>query len=125
MNIILKEALVLSPSMTSRKELKFTLKIKPEDYSIEAMGEVFDAFEKWNSVAVVMTPFQTQEIDKMPKLRQRLAILIKDYCEKEGYNENEELERLYLRNDITSRMDLTEEQLRKEVDKYEAWLLSY
>lgn len=72
-----------------------------------------------------MTPFQTQEIDKMPKLRQRLAILIKDYCEKEGYIENEELERLYLRNDITSRMDLTEEQLRKEVDKYEARLLSY
>ena len=82
MQIKIEEAQILSPSITSRRELKFSLKAKAEDYSEEERNAIFDAFENGDSVAVVLVPFQKEQ-DQMPKLRQRLALLMKEYCEKE------------------------------------------
>ncbi len=124
MQIKIEEAQILSPSITSRRELKFSLKAKVEDYTEEDRNAIFDAFENGDSVAVVLVPFQKEQ-DQMPKLRQRLALLMKEYCEKEGYKENEEESRLYARHGITSRTELSEENLRKEIGRYEAGLLSY
>jgi len=124
MQIKIEEAQILSPSITSRRELKFSLKAKVEDYTEEDRNAIFDAFENGDSVAVVLVPFQKEQ-DPMPKLRQRLALLMKEYCEKEGYVEKEEEARLYARHGITSRTELSEEELRKEIGRYEAGLLSY
>jgi len=112
------EAKVLSPSINSRRELVLKLKIKPEDYQMadfERLANMVDTV----SFAVVMNPFQEEEIeDPLPKLRIQLVMTQKEYCEKSGENEEAEKNRLYQKYNVASRGDLTKEQLEDEIESY-------
>jgi len=111
------DAQILSPSINGRQELIFRCKVKKEDYTLEDFKKLCELMDSY-SFACVLAPFQEEVEDRKPKLIQRLTMSIKDYCEKQGYKEEEEICHVYTRNGVQSRKEMTETQLEAEIDRY-------
>lgn len=116
---------ILTPSINGRQELVFKIKIKKEDYTLEDFEAMACQFEN-TSFAIVLAPFQEEKvIDPLPRLRQQLAICIKEYCEASGTNEEWELSAFYIARWISSRTELSKEELEKAIDSYRAWIQQF
>ena len=121
MTIQIREAQITAPSINSQRMLVFRVRVKPEDYTDAVRDAIFDASDNGTPLAAVFQAFQTEKTeDPLPKLRARLAYVVKLYSEKSGIPENELLAKLYARHSIVSRTELTEEKLKEEIDRYEA-----
>lgn len=119
-----QESQILTPSINGRQELVFKIK-KKEDYTLDDFERMALMFEN-TSFVVVLAPFQEKPPeDPLPKLRQQLALVIQEYCEVANEQEWREVWNLYQRNYVNSRTELSEEQLRKEIDKYIAWIQQF
>ena len=117
--ITFSEAKVLAPSIGSRRQLKFTLTIKPEDITQEAQEALWNAYENGTPVAVAMEEFkEDMGEDEMKQKRAELDRVIRDYCEFNGYDKEEEVKRLRARYEILSRKELTEPQIDTEIERY-------
>lgn len=120
-----QESQILTPSINGRQELVFKIKVKKEDYTLDDFERMALMFEN-TSFVVVLAPFQEKPPeDPLPKLRQQLALVIQEYCEVANEQEWREVGNLYQRNNVNSRTELSEEQLRKEIDKYIAWIQQF
>lgn len=76
-----QESQILTPSINGRQELVFKIKVKKTDYTLDDFERMALMFEN-TSFAVVLASFQEKPPeDPLPKLRQQLALVIKEYCE--------------------------------------------
>lgn len=65
----------------------------------------------------------SRENDEIPKLRQRLAMVIQDYSNKTKTTEERNIGSIYLRYGVDSRTQLTREQLEECIRFYQDWIL--
>ncbi len=87
--------------------------------------ELCNAADRGTLVAVALASIEgTDDSDekRIGYKRSRLAFLMKTYCESETLSEVEEVSRIYKKYSVSSRAELTEEQLNAEIDSYQAGL---
>lgn len=120
--IKINECIINKVAPLKHWSLSITLLIKKEDYTNEDRIKLEEMWSEWTSLVWVLQDFWEKNEDNKPKLRQRLAILMSDYSKASWLKENELLEWLYKTYNVKSRTDLNEEQLKTEIDKYEAWI---
>lgn len=122
--IQIKEAIVSSVRPLKNKSLAVTIWIKSEDISKEDIEKLQDYWTSETPLVWVIQEFTWEIIeDVKPRLKRRLAIVIKSYCEKENINEDDEVKKIYSKYNIESRKELTEKQLRELIDSYSLWLI--
>ena len=101
--------------------ISLNLHIKPEDLTREQEELLRNYWSDGNSLACVLQEFQTEAVvDPKPKLRKRLALVTKNYSEIANISENTVVEWIYKKFNIESRKELTEEQLRQEIDFFQS-----
>ncbi len=109
------------------QDLSVTLLIKKEDYTKEMEDTLFDSCADGTLYACVLSQFQNEreetEREKTNKLKQKLAYLMQSYCDKENIPIEKEIETLYTKYNVTSRANLSKEQILKALSSYEAGLL--
>lgn len=108
-----------SLNINGRREMIFKIKIKNDDYTMEDFESLCSMIDD-TQFALVLAPFQEKDTkeDILPGLRRQLVMACKEYCEKWWYNEETEKLAIYGRNNVASRGDMTEEQLRDEISLY-------
>ncbi len=117
--IVFSEAKVLAPSIGSRRQLKFTLTVKPEDITEENQNLLWQAYENGTPVAIVMEEFsETPEDGHMKRKRLELDQVIRDYCEANGSDKEEEVKKVRDRHMVKSRKEMTEAELDEEIERY-------
>lgn len=120
-----QESQILSPSINGRQELVFRVKIKREDYTLEDFGKMAIMFDD-TAFSMVMVPFQTAKVeDKLPKLRQQLALVMQEYCEVSGDIMGDLISVMHQKYKVKSRTELTEEQLRDQIESFRYGIREY
>lgn len=122
--MILSDCGIFSPKIDSSNNLCFTVKIKSEDWNDATKTLFYNAYNEWKTIDLqVVGMSEKEDRDVMIKLRWNLGSLIPMYCQQAKVPYEEELQRLYKRNNVTSRLDLTRTQLDEEIKTYQAGLL--
>ena len=121
--MILRDSAIHSPKVDSSQNLVFTVKVKKEDYTQAMQQFIFDSYNEWKTLDLeVVGMAVAPDKDLMIKLRWDLWSLMNIYCQGAKIDIKEEVQRLYNRNWVTTRLDLTREQLESEIQKYRAWV---
>lgn len=120
--MLLKDSGVFSPKIDSSQNLVFTIKVKKEDYTSAMQQFIFDCYNDWKLLDLQVVGLQ-EETNELPKLRQRLSLVMKDYAKVANTNEWQLKESLYKKYNITSRSELTREQLEECIRFYQDWIL--
>lgn len=117
----ISEVKITAPSINQNDELVFRCRVKREDWTQELKDFIYNLNATWNTVAMALVQIEDKpHEDPLPKLRQQLAMTIKEYCEVWWYNEEDELSKFYQKRWISSRTELTKEELEDAVDSYRA-----
>ena len=66
--------------------------------------------------------FTDLDMDSIAKLRQELALTMQEYCRHTRYYPDHVLHKLYEKYNVSSRSELTEEQLHECIKSYRAWI---
>lgn len=120
-DIIHWECQIYGPTINSRRELIYKIRVKEYDENIK--NAVYDAADSWNPFVLVAKPFaEHKQTDQMPAKRAKLAHLMKIWCDQEAIQESQEIQRVYNKYNVTSRSDLTEDQIDKEIESYSTWI---
>jgi len=120
--LIIKETKIQNISKNKFEELKITFIVKKEDYSNELEQKLFQLNRDWSLWALVFEDIWCWDDENRNKLLQDLDFFIRKYVEKIwGEYENEKLV-IYKRYWITTRKDLTINQLKYEIETYKTWL---
>ncbi len=120
--MILKDSGVFSPKIDSSENLVFTLKIKKTDYTDGMRQFIFDCYNQWKTLDFEIV-WLKEETNELPKLRQRLAMVMSEYAQKTKTLEETNKKLLYIRYNIKSRTELTREQLEEAIRFYTDWIL--
>lgn len=118
----LTDCQILSPSINASDELCFKLKLKKEDWNEQLKALIYLSYNEWKTLDLEIVGLQDQPEDVMRKLRGDLGSLMSVYCSQAHIDSKEELKRLYERNNVSSRTDLTRSQLDDELARYRAWV---
>lgn len=122
--IQIEELQLYSVNKNVNKQIIIKLIVNPEDYTPELEDLLYESSQNKKTFACVLQEFQ-QEEPKQPTIwekRVKLDYLMKQYCEKESLWFQTHLWSFYSKYWITSRTQLTEEQLDEEIKSYQAWL---
>ena len=121
--MILRDSAIHSPKVDSSENLVFTIKIKKEDYTEWMRKFIFNSYNEWKPLDLeVVWMAVAPDKDLMIKLRWDLGSLMNMYCQGAKIDIKEEVQKLYNRNWVPTRLDLTREQLESEIQKYRAWV---
>lgn len=120
--MLLKDSGIFSPKIDSSQNLVFTIKVKKEDYTSAMQQFIFDCYNDWKLLDLQVVGLQ-EETNELPKLRQRLALIMKDYAKKTNFSIESVWESLNIRYWISSRTELTREQLEECIRFYQDWIL--
>ena len=121
--MLFKDCWVYSPKIDSSENLVWTYKCKKWDYTEWMKSFIFDCYNKWNTVDNEIVWLDDKpDKDLMIKLRWDLWSLMNIYCQNAKIKLDPEVHKLYLRNWVHTRLDLTREQLESEIQKYRAWV---
>ena len=121
--MILRDCAIHSPKIDSSNNLCFTIKIKSEDWNEATKTLFYNSYNEWKTLDLeVVGMAVAPDKDLMIKLRWDLWSLMNMYCQGAKIDIKEEVQRLYNRNWVTTRLDLTREQLESEIQKYRAWV---
>lgn len=120
--MILKDSGVFSPKIDSSQNLVFTIKVKKEDYTTAMQQFIFDCYNQWKTLDFEIV-WLKEETNELPKLRQRLAMVMSEYAQKTKTLEETNKKLLYIRYNIKSRTELTREQLEEAIRFYTDWIL--
>lgn len=120
--MIFSDSWIFSPKIDSSENLVFTIKVKREDYT-EAMRQfIFDTYNKWVTLDMQVVWLEEKD-NELPKLRQVLALTMKEYSQKTK-KPLESLENdVYTRYKVTSRTELTRWELEEVIKYYRDWIL--
>ena len=119
--MLLPECGIFSPKVDSSENLCFTIKIKKSDYNDATRTLIFDSYNQWKQLDLEVVWLQEKN-DEIPKLRQRLALIIKEYSQKTKTSEETIKKMLYKRYNVFSRTELSREQLEEAIRFYLDWL---
>ena len=120
--MILRDSWIFSPRIDSSENLCFTLKIKKEDYNDATRTFIFDCYNQWKTLDFEIV-WLKEETNELPKLRQRLAMVMQEYKNKSNIDENKLKESLYTKYNIKSRSELTRDQLEECIRFYQDGIL--
>lgn len=120
--MILKDSGIFSPKIDSSQNLVFTIKVKKEDYTPAMQQFIFDCYNDWKLLDLQVVGLQ-EETNELPKLRQRLALIMQDYAKKTNFSIESIKECLYIKYWIKSRTELTREQIEECIRFYQDWIL--
>ncbi len=120
--MLLSDCWIFSPKIDSSNNLCFTIKIKSEDWNESTKTLFYNAYNEWKTLDLEVVGMAETDPDIMIKLRWNLGALMNEYCQKVKINIESEKQVLYKRNGVTTRLDLTREQLESEIQKYRAWV---
>ena len=119
--MLLPDCWIFSPKVDSSENLCFTIKIKKSDYNDATRTLIFDSYNQWKQLDLEVVWLQEKN-DEIPKLRQRLALVMSEYAEKWNYSVEELKMSLYLRYNVKSRTELTRDKLEESIKFYLDWL---
>lgn len=120
--MILKDSGVFSPKIDSSQNLVFTIKVKKEDYTQWMQQFIFDCYNQWKTLDFEIV-WLKEETNELPKLRQRLAMVMREYKNKSNIDEDKLKESLYTKYNIKSRSELTRDQLEECIRFYQDWIM--
>ena len=121
--MLLSDCWIFSPKIDSSNNLCFTVKIKSEDWNEATKTLFYNAYNEWKTLDLeVVGMAVAPDKDLMIKLRWDLGSLMNIYCQNAKIKLDPEVHKLYLRNWVHTRLDLTREQLESEIQKYRAWV---
>jgi len=120
--MILKDSGIFSPKIDSSQNLVFTVKVKKEDYTQAMQQFIFDCYNQGKSLDLEVV-WLKEETNEIPKLRQRLAMVMQEYSLKVKIEDELAKNNLYARYNVHSRTELTREQLEEAIRFYQDWLL--
>lgn len=120
--MILKDSGVFSPKIDSSQNLVFTIKVKREDHTPAMQQFIFDCYNQWKTLDFEIV-WLKEETNELPKLRQRLAMVMQEYKNKSNIDENKLKESLYTKYNIKSRSELTRDQLEECIRFYQDGIL--
>lgn len=119
--MLLKDSGIFSPRVDSSENLVFTIKIKKEDYN-EAMRQfIFNSYNEWKTLDFEIVGMAEEDV--LPKLRQRLAMVMSEYSQKVKEPLEPLKNALYSRYKVSSRSELTREQMEECIRFYQDWIL--
>lgn len=120
--MILKDSGVFSPKIDSSQNLVFTIKVKKEDYTSWMQQFIFDCYNQWKTLDFDIV-WLKEETNELPKLRQRLAMVIKEYAQKQNTFDEAIVQSIYVRYNVNSRTALTRDQLEECIRFYQDGIL--
>ena len=115
--MLLPNAWIFSPRIDSAENLVFTIKLPKEDYNEATRAFIFETYNKWNQIDLEVVGLKDKN-DEIPKLRQRLALVMSEYAQKTKTSEEANKKLLYIRYRVESRTELTREQLEEAIRFY-------
>lgn len=120
----MKDTKITKAVINERKELSLSILVKEWDYTSEELELLRQAKIEWNTLdfEIVWLKKSNWE-EEMKEWRQKLALVMSDYCRKYWYKEEEEIERLYKKKKIKSRVELSIAELQEEYEKYKEWII--
>jgi len=116
--MLLPNAWIFSPRIDSAENLVFTIKLPKEDYNEATRTFIFETYNKWNQIDLEVVWLKDKN-DEIPKLRQRLALVMSEYSQKTKTSEEDVKNGLYTRFNIKSRVELTRSQLEEAIQFYQ------
>lgn len=117
---------IWSYKLNARDELVFKVTVKAGDYSQVELQLIKNAEVNWDLLDLQFTWLTSWDEEKNRKEKvQKLVFLMQTYCEKSNTSMNDEKNKLYARNKVTSRSDLNWSQLDYEIDLYKNWLIEF
>lgn len=119
--MLLKDSWIFSPRVDSSENLVFTIKIKKLDYSEAMRAFIFNSYNEWKTLDFEVVGMAEEDI--LPKLRQRLALVMGEYASKANTHIESLKKSLYTRYSKTSRSDFTREELEESIRFYQDWIL--
>lgn len=115
--MLLKDSGIFSPKIDSSQNLVFTIKVKKEDYTQAMQQFIFDCYNQWKQIDLEVV-WLVEKNDEIPRLRQRLALVMSDYSSKTKKDDDVIVTSLYRRYNVKSRTELTREQLEESIRFY-------
>jgi len=121
--MLLSDCWIFSPSVDASDNLCFKIKMKRWDWNDATKALIYNTYNEWKTLdlEVVWLSEKTDE-DEMMKLRGDLGSLMSIYAQNAKIPLQSEIDRLYERNNVSSRRDLTRAQLDEEISRYRAWV---
>lgn len=120
--IKISECIINKVSPLKHWSLTITLLIKREDYTNEDRLKLEELWSEWTSLVWVLQEFGEEKVeDNKPKLRTRLAIIMQEYAKLTWKTTEQEENEFYIKYNIKSRTELTQQELKACIDEYEAW----
>ena len=116
--MLLPDSAIHSPRIDSAENLVFTLKLKKSDYNDATRQFIFDCYNSWKTVDFEVVGLWEKD-DEIPKLRQRLWLVMDEYSQKTKTPLESLKNSLYLRYKVTSRKELSREQLEEAIRFYQ------
>jgi hypothetical protein len=103
-------------------EVSMKVVVKLEDITPDEIEALFKLELLGLPIDVSFKYHQQETLGKSEhdKLVQSLIINMKEYCQKNNMDENEERRKVCDRYFVSSRKDMTDEQLKKEIGSYKA-----
>lgn len=119
--MLLSDCWIFSPSVDASDNLCFKIKMKKWDWNDATKALIYNTYNEWKTLdlEVVWLSEKTDE-DEMTKLRGDLGSLMHAYGQLPGVVLENEIKKLYERNNVSSRRDLTRAQLDEEISRYRA-----
>lgn len=109
------------------RPLKFwvsvSLNIKDEDLTKQERDLIEEYWKNGDSVVVVLQPFTKPYKLEVRSKASTLHYYMKLYCEKEHISEEIEVKKIYDKYNVTSRSQMSDNDLDFEIESYKAWLL--
>lgn len=119
--MLLSDCWIFSPSVDASDNLCFKIKMKRWDWNDATKALIYNTYNEWKTLdlEVVWLSEKTDE-DEMMKLRGDLGSLMSIYAQNAKIPLQTEIDKLYERNNVSSRRDLTRAQLDEEISRYRA-----
>ena len=119
--MLLSDCWIFTPSVDASDNLCFKIKMKRWDWNDATKALIYNTYNEWKTLdlEVVWLSEKTDE-DEMTKLRGDLGSLMSIYAQNAKIPLQSEIDKLYERNNVSSRRDLTRAQLDEEISRYRA-----
>ena len=120
--MLFKDSGIFSPKIDSSHNLVFTIKVKREDYTEWMTAFIFDTYNKGSTIDLQVVWLEEKDTE-IPKLRQRLAMVMEEYSKKSKEPLESLKNSLYSRYKVKSRSELDRGQLEESIRFYQDGIL--
>ena len=120
--MLFKDSAIYSPKIDSSQNLVFTIKVKREDYTEWMSAFIFNTYNKGSTIDLQVVWLEEKDTE-IPKLRQRLAMVMEEYSKKSKEPLESLKNSLYARYKVNSRSELDRGQLEESIRFYQDGIL--